>query len=237
MPSRCRRTLVRHVGALVHDGLVPLGRLAQPGSARAGLGAGEPVGEDLVADLVGHPGGRRCAVLIRKSPRVGDVAAVQAGRVQPAVVVGAPRDQEAVRRHLVDQLDRHRPPRAGLVDAVATGPADGGLAVAHRAHAPPRRRRACRRRRAAPGRAGRRVARGSPAESRRRRVAGRAVVVGVERVGPSRSSPVASALHAAGGDAADDEPLQVEEQQHHGDRGHDRRRPRRRRGCWTGRRR
>ena len=59
---------------------------AQPGSARAGLGAGEPVGEDLVADLVGHPVRQPVRGADPEVAGVGDVAAVHARRVQPAVV-------------------------------------------------------------------------------------------------------------------------------------------------------
>ncbi len=131
--ERAAVPLERHVGALVHDRLVPLAGDGPVGDGRAGLGPAEAVGEDLVADLVGHPRGQPVVGADEEVTAVGDVARVHAGGGEPAEVGGTGRDEEAVGRHPVDDAQPDLPPRAGRVLRDLLGTADRRLAVAHRA--------------------------------------------------------------------------------------------------------
>ncbi len=131
--ERAAVQLERHVGAPVHHGVVPGGRFGPRRHGRAGLGALEPVGKDLVPDLVGHPVGQLVVGADPEVRGVGDVTIVDAGRVEPAEARAAVGEQEPVRRQRVVHVEVGRPPRARLVGALLLGLDDAGLAVADRA--------------------------------------------------------------------------------------------------------
>ena len=131
--QRAAVQLERHVGPAVHDGVVPVGRLRPARQWRAGRGACEPVGEDLVAHLVRHPVGQPVLGADLEVPGVGHVAVVHAGGVEPAVAGAGVAHHEPVRRQRVHQSQVRLPPRTGLVGARARGLDHRRLPVADRA--------------------------------------------------------------------------------------------------------
>ena len=117
----------------VDHGVVPVGRRRPVGGRQPGRGALEPVGEHLVADLVGDPVRHPVLGADPEVVGVGDVAPVHARAVEPARVRPALGEQEAVRRQGVVHVEVGHPPGPCVVLALPLGLDEHRLAVADRA--------------------------------------------------------------------------------------------------------